>query len=152
MGGGGGWPMRFYCQHWDCFDSRFSILDSIPRSHVPGPRSQVPGPRSQVPVPVAWQYSFFLGIFITISLNIRVFKNPCNFHFYVRFFDNKIYSKFIIPILSKYSLWMGSSPKSELHTLTIHSSLSNTLMIDTLSLFVHLFILSGWMGKKGIIL
>ena len=26
------------------FDSRFSILDSIPRSQVPGPRSQVPGP------------------------------------------------------------------------------------------------------------
>ena len=21
----GGWVMRFYCQHWDCFDFRFSI-------------------------------------------------------------------------------------------------------------------------------
>ena len=25
------WPMRLYCQHWDCFDSRFSI---------PSPKSQ----------------------------------------------------------------------------------------------------------------
>ena len=38
---GGGWPVRFYCQHWD--NSLISIFFSIPRS--------------QVPVPVAWQQS-----------------------------------------------------------------------------------------------
>ena len=27
----GGWPVRLYCQHWDCFDSQFSI---------PSPKSQ----------------------------------------------------------------------------------------------------------------
>ena len=29
-GGGGGWVMRLYCQHWDCFDSRFSIPSPSP--------------------------------------------------------------------------------------------------------------------------
>ena len=33
MGGGGWWwPRAFYCQHWDCFDSWFSILDSQSQS------------------------------------------------------------------------------------------------------------------------
>ena len=26
----GGWPRALYCQHWDCFDSRFSIPSPIP--------------------------------------------------------------------------------------------------------------------------
>ena len=30
---------------------RFSILDSIPKSQVPGPKFQVPSPKSQVPSP-----------------------------------------------------------------------------------------------------
>ena len=39
---GGGWVMRFYCQHWDCFDSRFSIFDS--QSQVPVPVPVTPSP------------------------------------------------------------------------------------------------------------
>ena len=37
----GGWPRALYCQHWDCFDSRFSIpspksqSQSLDKKHMP---------------------------------------------------------------------------------------------------------------------
>ena len=58
------------------------------------------------------RYSFFLGIFISISLNIWVYKNPCYFHFYVRFL-----TKYISNSLSLF--WF---------TLMINSSSSNTMI------------------------